>query len=108
MTNKNEKNMKEKLLKLPLAEVNPQFEVSLANVYKVSVEKGYTPNNWLDDTLVPNISLINAARRHINKHLSGEMLNVEEECQTITMHLECAAYGLLMAATQLRTNCKIK
>lgn len=100
--NKTDKNMQEKMRKPRLAEVHPQFERSLADVFQVSVEKGYEPNNWTDTELVPTISLINAARRHINKHLSGELYNKEQGCEMVTLHLENAAYGLLMAATQIR------
>lgn len=104
MNKRYQENLDAKSLKLPLAEVHPQFELSLAEVYKVSLEKGYTPNNWLDTDLVSTVSLINAARRHINKYLHGEIYNREPGCDTVAMHLEHAAYSLLMAATQLRNN----
>ena len=100
--NQTQKNMHDKMKKAPLAEVHPQFERSLAECFTVSVEKGYVPNNWLDTELVPTMSLINAARRHINEYLSGNLWNHEPGCETQTLHLENAAYSLLMAATQIR------
>ena len=101
-------NMEAKHKKLLLAEVHPQFERSLALCFRVSLERGYVPNNWLDTDFVPTMSLVNASRRHINSYLDGELWNKEENCDTITLHLENAAYSLLMAATQIRENIKGK
>ena len=79
---------------------------SLAKVFKVSVEKGYLPNNWLDLQRVYDKDLLNAVRRHINAHLDGGEFNPEEGCETVARHVEHAAYGLLMIAARLESQKK--
>lgn len=96
-----EDNLKEKAAKLPLADVHPEFECALARVLKMSMEKGYVPNNWLDDETHQDYTFINAARRHINAYLQGEIYNEEKGCDTIPQHLECAAYNCLIVATRI-------
>lgn len=96
--------------KLAYAEVHPQFEDSLARVNEISKLKGYETLNWVkEDVKCYFVSyLLSAARRHMNLFLKGEDLNVEKdkEGNDITepdvLHVECAAYNLLMIATLFR------
>lgn len=96
--------------KLPLAESMWALE-HLSRVSEQSKAKGYEPMNWLK----PEIKcyfvsyLISAALRHIEKFSSGEDYNVEKtlEGQVVVtefdvLHLESAAYNLLMAAHLFR------
>lgn len=97
---------KSKKGKLPLAEVHPDFEESLALVNELSKVKGYELLNWIkDDVKCYFVSyLVSAARRHINKFLKGEDYNIEIDQQgnqilePKVLHVECAAYNLLMLA----------
>ena len=98
--------------KLPLAEVHPQFLNSLARVSEVSKAKGYEELNWIKpDVKCYFVSyLCSAALRHINDFLNGKDHNIELDQnqkpidQFDVLHVECAAYNLLMIATLFRLN----
>ncbi len=96
--------------KIALADIHPGFIDSLARVNTVSKLKGYEQGNWIRDDVKCYFSayLASAALRHIYKFLAGEDYNVE---QTLTgdpiitpdvLHVEAAAYNLLMLARLYR------
>lgn len=101
---------KSKKGKLPFAEVHPQFEESLARVSEISKLKGYEPLNWVRmETKCHFVSyLVSATRRHLNAFLRGEDYNIEKGengediAEPNVLHVECAAYNLLMLATLFR------
>lgn len=96
--------------KVCLAEVHPDFEYSLALVNEVSKIKGYELLNWVK----PEIKcyfvsyLLSAARRHMNAFVRGEDFNVEVDgnnkqiTEFQALHVEHAAYNLLMIASLFR------
>lgn len=99
--------------KLPLAQVHPQFIESLSGVSQISAAKGYELLNWVrQDVKCYFVSyLTSAAMRHINKFLNGEDYNIEvdqegNEIDLGVLHVECAAYNLLMVATLFRNSRK--
>jgi len=102
MSNNDKQNSSNKFNKLPLAELHPEFIKQLATVHKVGKEKGYSKYSWLNTELFPTIEILNAAMRHINAHLAGDLYNQEEGCTTKGYHLTHAAYNLLIAATQIK------
>lgn len=109
----NPKSSKVGKLELVSRALHPDFEVLLAKVAALSVEKGYQPLNWLDpDNAVTVTKLMAAARRHENKTLKGIDINDEEKtlegklCENKTFHLVYAAYSLLMAAVILQEGIK--
>lgn len=94
---------------MPLAEVHPQFIESLGITSEVSKEKGYEILNWTTEEFRGGFVeyLASSALRHINKFLRGEDYNIEvdengKECRTKALHVEHAAYNLLMIATLFR------
>ena len=95
------KNSDIKFSKLPLAELHPEFIRQLAECHRVGKEKGYSKFSWLDLELFPTQEILNAAMRHINAHLDGELYNQEPGCKNTALHLAHAAYGLLIACTQI-------
>jgi len=100
--------------KLCLAEVHPGFEESLARVNEISKRKGYELLNWVN----PEVQcyfisyLLSAARRHMAKFASGEDYNIELDqgggpiTTPDVLHVECAAYNLLMIAVLFRAGRK--
>lgn len=95
--------------KLNLGAVHPQFEESLAIVAETALAKGYEEFNWLkqDSATKFRSYLISAAKRHINKFLNGEDYNIEKDSNGNIvsdkgLHVEYAAYNLLMIATLFR------
>lgn len=96
--------------KLPLAEVHPKFLESLCRVSEISKRKGYAPLNWVQPSFKGGFVnyLGSAALRHINKFLCGEDFNIEKdesgkEIRDVeVLHVEAAAYNLLMIATLFR------
>lgn len=98
-----------KIGKLPLAEVHPQFEKSLSLVSELSKWKGYEPLNWVRDDFKGGFInyMISAARRHINEFIEGNNINYEKRdkddaIDSSVLHVEAAAYNLLMIATLYR------
>lgn len=96
--------------KIPLAESLWSLE-HIARVSEQSKAKGYEPMNWVKiDTQCYFVSyLCSAAIRHINKFIMGENYNIEVDSRGNTvhtefdvLHLESAAYNLLMAAHLFR------
>lgn len=96
--------------KLRLAIVHPQMLNSLARVAEISEKKGYVRLNWVR----PDVKcffvdyLLSACLRHIEAFLSGEDVNIEktQDGEEITephvLHVESAAYNLLMIAALFR------
>ena len=84
--------------------LHPEFSDPLIVVADMSIEKGYNPLNWLDETSPVTVSYcIAASLRHIKKFQMGFTINNEETTidgiptKSQPSHLACAAYNLLMA-----------
>lgn len=96
--------------KLCLAEVHPQFLNSLARVSEISKKKGYELLNWIQSgtKCYFNAYLVSASLRHIAAFQNGQDYNIEKDQSGLdilepdVLHLESAAYNLLMAATLFR------
>lgn len=99
------KKSKEGKLKLASNALHPEFITLLAEVAEMSVEKGYTPLNWLEkDSPVSVTYCLNAAERHRQQAKLGIDRNTEEKTldgdptKLQPMHLAQSAYNDLMAA----------
>lgn len=90
---------------------HPELHYPLIIVAEMSLEKGYSPLNWLpQESPVTSMYLINAAQRHLDKVKLGIDLNQEETKMDGTKiegeiyHAAQAAYNLLMLCMKHKKN----
>lgn len=101
--------------KLTYATLHPQFIDSLSRVDNISKLKGYQRLNWVSSSVKCYFVeyLCSATLRHLNKFLLGEDYNIEVyatgdkagqviETEHDVLHVEAAAYNLLMLAALFR------
>lgn len=87
--------------------LHPEFTLPLVDVAELSMEKGYTPLNWLQlGHQVTITQLLDAAQRHLNKVRLGIDINREEKTldgnptKTQCLHAAQVAYNMLMICMQ--------
>lgn len=97
---KQEELEKQKNSKLPLQLVPPQFKEGIAKVFQSGVNKGYLPNDWIDNKNLSSNVLVGAQARHMAQWESG----TDNDDESGLCHLYHAATNCLMLAYRMEYN----